>query len=68
MSEDEEIQRAIEIVRLENGEDDSLVECLKFGICYHNWVCQVLLKKPIEELVRNNKIKIILPLLHLHKE
>lgn len=59
MSEDEEIQRAIEIVRLENGEDDSLVECLKFGICYHNSGLSSIVKETIEELVRNNKIKII---------
>lgn len=59
MSEDEEIQRAIEIVRLENGEDDSLVECLKLGICYHNSGLSSIVKETIEELVRNNKIKII---------
>jgi len=59
MSEDEEIQRAVEIVRLENGEDDSLVECLKFGICYHNSGLSSIVKETIEELVRNNKIKII---------
>ena len=59
MSEDEEIQRAIEIVRLENGEDDSLAECLKFGICYHNSGLSSIIKETIEELVRNNKIKII---------
>lgn len=59
MSEDEEIQRAIEIVKLENGEDDSLVECLKYGICYHNSGLSSIVKETIEELVRNNKIKII---------
>ena len=59
MSEDEEIQRAIEIVRLENGEDDSLIECLKYGICYHNSGLSSIVKETIEELVRNNKIKII---------
>ena len=59
MSCDEEIQRAIEIVKLENGETDSLVECLKFGICYHNSGLSILVKETIEELVRNNKIKLI---------
>lgn len=59
MSEDEEIQRAIEIVRLENGEEDPLIECLKYGICYHNSGLSSLVKETIEELVRNNKIKII---------
>ena len=59
LSEDAEVQRAIEIVRLENGDDDPLVECLKFGICYHNSGLSSLVKETIEELVRNNKIKII---------
>lgn len=59
LSEDEEIQRAIEIVKLENGDDDPLVECLKFGICYHNSGLSSIIKETIEELVRNNKIKII---------
>lgn len=59
MSCDEEIQRAIEIVKLENGENDPLIECLKFGICYHNSGLSSLVKEIIEELVRNNKIKLI---------
>jgi len=59
MSCDEEIQRAIEIVKLENGENDFLIECLKHGICYHNSGLSGLVKETIEELVRNNKIKIV---------
>ena len=59
MSCDEEIQRAIEIVKLENGENDPLIECLKFGICYHNSGLSSLVKETIEELVRNNRIKLI---------
>lgn len=59
MSFDEEIQRAIEIVKLENGENDSLIECLKFGVCYHNSGLSSLVRETIERLVRNNKVKII---------
>lgn len=59
MSCDEEIQRAIEIVKLENGETDSLIECLKYGICYHNSSLSSLVKETIEELIRNSKIKIV---------
>lgn len=59
MSGDKEIQQAIEIVKLENGENDTLIDCLKFGICYHNSGLSSLVKETIEELVRNNKIKII---------
>lgn len=59
MRNDVEIQRAIEIVKLENGEDDKLIECLKYGICYHNSGLSSLVKETVEELVRNNKIKVI---------
>lgn len=59
MSGDKEIQQAIEIVKLENGESDTLIDCLKFGVCYHNSGLSSLVKETIEELVRNNKIKII---------
>lgn len=55
MSNDEEIRRAIEIVKLENGENDPLIECLKCGICYHNSGLSSLVKETIEDLVRNNK-------------
>lgn len=59
LSADKEIQKAIEIVKLENGDNDPLVGCLKYGICYHNSGLSSLVKESIEELVRNNKIKII---------
>ena len=59
MSGDEEIQRAIEIVKLENGETDSLIDCLRYGICYHNSSLSSLVKETIEELIRNSKIKIV---------
>lgn len=59
MSGDEEIQRAIEIVKLENGDNDPLINCLKFGVCYHNSGLSGLVKEAIEGLVRNNKIKLI---------
>ena len=59
ISQDEEIQKAIEIVKLENGESSALIDCLKYGICYHNSGLSSLVKETLEELVRNNKIKII---------
>lgn len=59
MSCDEEIQQAIELIKLENGENDPLIECLKFGICYHNSGLSGLVKEAVEELVRNNKIKLV---------
>ena len=59
VGDDEEIQRAIDIVKLENGEENPLVECLKYGICYHNSGLSSLVKETIEGLIRNNKIKIV---------
>ena len=60
MREDPDVQRAIETVKLENGEDDSLIECLAHGVCYHNAGLSNLVKEAIEELVRINKIKVVL--------
>lgn len=59
ISADKEIEHAIEIVKLENGENDPLIECLKYGVCYHHSGLSSLVKETIEGLVRNNKIKII---------
>lgn len=59
LSNDSDIKKALEIIRLENGESDSLIDCLKYGVCYHNSGLSALVKETIEELVRNNKIKLI---------
>ena len=59
ISSDEEVKRALEIIKLENGNDDDLFECIKYGICYHNSGLSGLVKETIEELIRNNKIKIV---------
>ena len=59
LSSDTDIQKALEIIRLENGENDPLIKCLKNGVCYHNSGLSSLVKETIEELVRNNKIKLI---------
>lgn len=59
ISDDSEIKKALEIIKLENGESDSLIDCLKYGVCYHNSGLSALVKETIEDLVRNNKIKLI---------
>lgn len=59
LSSDLEIQKAIEIVKLENGEEDPLIDCLRYGVCYHNSGLSSLVKETIERLVKNNKIKLI---------
>lgn len=56
---DEDVERAIEIVKLENGEDDNLIDCLKNGVCYHHAGLSNMVREVIEELVRDNKMKII---------
>ncbi len=59
ISSDSDVKRALEIIKLENGEDDSLLECVKYGICYHNSGLSNLVKETLEELIRNNKMKLI---------
>lgn len=59
ISNDSDIKRAIEIIKLENGEEDGLLECVKYGICYHNSGLSNLVKETLEELLRMNKIKIV---------
>lgn len=59
IDDDPEIQNAIEIVKLENGEEDPLIDCLRYGVCYHNSGLSSLVKETIERLVRDNKIKLI---------
>lgn len=59
MSEDPDVRRCIELVRLENGENDPLIECLKQGICYHNAGLSTLVKEAIEDLIRNNKTRVV---------
>ena len=59
ISDDPEIQNAIEIVKLENGENDPLIDCLRYGVCYHNSGLSGLVKETVERLVRNNKVKLI---------
>lgn len=59
LTSDSNIEKALEIIKLENGENDSLIDCLKYGVCYHNSGLSSLVKETVEELVRNNKIKLI---------
>lgn len=59
ISNDPEIKTALDIIHLEHGIDDDLYELVKYGICYHNSGLSSLVKETIEELIRNNKIKLI---------
>ncbi len=59
ISNDPEIKTALNIIQLEHGEEDELYEYVKYGICYHNSGLSSLVKETIEELIRNNKMKLI---------
>jgi len=53
------IKQAIEIVKLECGDNDPLIECLKVGICYHHSGLSSIVKETIEDLIRSDKVKLI---------
>ena len=54
-----EIKKALEIIKLETDENDALLECVKYGTCYHNSGLSGLVKETIEELIRENHIKLV---------
>lgn len=54
-----EINKALEIIRLETNDDNTLLECLRYGVCYHNSGLSNLVKETIEELIRKNYIKLV---------
>lgn len=59
ISDKPEIKKALEIIKLETNEDDSLLECVKYGTCYHNSGLSSLVKETIEELIRKNYVKLV---------
>lgn len=59
LSTDTDISNAINIIKLETDENDPLLECLKYGVCFHNAGLSSFVKEIIEDLIQKNKIKII---------
>ncbi|MGO5053349.1 DEAD/DEAH box helicase [Lachnospiraceae bacterium LCP25S3_G4] len=59
ISSEYEIKKALEIIKLESGDNTLLYQCLKYGVCYHHSGLSSLVKETIEELIRNNKIKLL---------
>ncbi|TYQ14844.1 UNVERIFIED_CONTAM: Superfamily II helicase [Acetivibrio alkalicellulosi] len=57
LSSYKEIKKALEIIKLETNEDDALLECIKYGVCYHNSGLSGLVKETIEDLLKKNLIK-----------
>ncbi len=59
ISKDHEISKALEIIKLEVGDNSQLYKCLKYGVCYHHSGLSSLVKETIEELIRDNRIKVL---------
>jgi len=54
-----EIKKALEIIKLETYDDDTLLECVKYGVAYHHSGLSALVKETIEELICKNYIKLV---------
>lgn len=59
LSSNLDVKKALEIIKLETNEDDALLECVKYGVCYHHSGLSSLVKETIEDLIRKNQMKII---------
>ncbi len=59
ISGDYDIKRALEIIKLEIGDNTLLYKCLKYGVCYHHAGLSSLVKETIEGLIRDNRIKLL---------
>lgn len=58
-SENEEIKKAIELIRLETTENNPLADYITRGIAYHHARMSSLVKEEIENLINSGLIKII---------
>jgi len=58
-SENEDIKRAVEIIKLETTEDNPLSDYIVKGIAFHHARMSGLIKEEIENLISKNLIKII---------
>ncbi len=59
LSHNKEVNKALEIIKLEAGEEDTLLQCVQYGVCYHNSGLSQLTKECIESLIREGYIKIV---------
>ncbi|MFL0250884.1 DEAD/DEAH box helicase [Clostridium neuense] len=57
LTSNKDIKKALEIIKLESDEYDPLLECVKYGVCYHNSGLSTLVKETLEDLLRKNLIK-----------
>lgn len=56
---DEELDKAIELIKQESLESDELIACLKLGVAFHHSKMPALIKETIENLIKARKIKLI---------
>lgn len=59
ISDNEEIKKAITLIKLNSSENDPLIECLKYGIAYHHAKLSDQIKVEVERLISKNLIKIV---------
>lgn len=58
ISSNSDVDRVLQLIKLELGEEDDLYFCVKHGICYHHSALSNLVKDGIEELIRKGYMKI----------
>lgn len=59
LSKEKKVARALEVIKLETNTEDPLLECVKYGVCYHNSGLSSMVKESIEELIREGYIKLV---------
>lgn len=59
ISDRKAIQRAKSIIELEEPDSSILLKCLDYGIAMHHSKLSSLVKEQVEELARNNQIKVL---------
>jgi len=59
ISNDPKVKRVLEIIKLETNDKDPLINCIKYGVCYHNAGLSSLVKESIEVLIRDGFIKLV---------
>lgn len=56
---DEKVQHAIDIIRLQREGHEFLIQCLSYGIAYHHAQMSDIVKMTVEELMKNNQVNIL---------
>lgn len=54
-----EIEKVIALIKLESGEEDPLIKCIRYGVVYHHARLYNPIKEAIEELISSGEVKIV---------